>query len=175
MSWYKAWRESRMRFGVIAAALAAFCAYAVFATPTQYYGHHLDFAGGVYRMVYYGRAKGLFCMVLPFLAMGGLLRERARRTELFTLALPVSRVALTGAFIAVGFAQVVALSLLPAVLLPTLSRLVGHSYSLLETLQFTALWIGYGSPIFAVAVVLSVTLGGEFVALVVAFVFPMFY
>lgn len=173
MLWIKAWRETRTRFFLVAAILAAMCAWAVFFPQTEIAGRHIDFRTSVYEFVYYGKAKGVFGILVIFMGTGGLLRERSLRTAAFTLSLPVSRLRLVAVPAIVGLAELAALALLPAILLPILSILVGQSYPLQEALQFSILWFGFGSTIFAVAFFFSATASGEFVAPVAAYLVVM--
>ena len=173
MLWSKAWRETRTRFLLVTAILAAMCAWAVFLPQTGIDGTHIDFRTSIYKFIYYGKAKGVFSVLVIFMGTGGLLRERSLRTAAFTLSLPVSRLCLVAIPATVGLAEVAALALLPATLLPVLSILVDQTYPLPEALQFSILWFGFGSSIFAVAFFFSVIAGGEFVAPAAAYLILM--
>jgi hypothetical protein len=81
-------------------------------------------------------------MLAPVLGFGGLQRERAHGSASFTLALPVSRLALIAARAAVGLLEILALALLPVILVPALSKFVGEAYPLSQALEFSLLW-GY--------------------------------
>ncbi|MGH7783539.1 MAG: hypothetical protein ACREO5_06845, partial [Candidatus Binatia bacterium] len=105
-----------------------------------------------------------------FLGLGGLLREQAHRTAVFTLTLPVSRLRLLVTQIVVGISELAVLSLLPAILIPSLSLLVYQSYPLGEALHFSILWFGCGSIIFAASFFLSVVLPGEYTAPVACYI-----
>jgi len=164
MLWIKAWRETRMRFLLVAAILAAMCAWAVFFPQSRIEGRHIDFRTSVYEFVYYGKAKGVFGILVIFMGTGGLLRERSLRTAAFTLSLPVSRLRLVAVPATVGLAELAALALLPAMLLPILSVFDGQTYPLLQALPFSILWFGFGGTVFAVAFFFSVIASGEFVA-----------
>jgi len=164
MLWIKAWRETRTRFLLVAAILAAMCAWAVFFPQTEIDGRHIDFHTSVYQFVYYGKAKGVFGILVIFMGTGGLLRERSLRTAAFTLSLPVSRLRLVAVPATAGLCELAAAALLPAVLVPILSTLAGETYPVTEALQFSILWFGFGSIIFAVAFFFSVVAAGEFVA-----------
>lgn len=178
MIWYKAWRESRTRFGIIGLALAVFCAFVVFFHGGTQAGltyplrdlHGGTYSEHVYRLMYAGTAKGMFAMLVIFLGLGGLLRERTHRSILFTLTLPVSRLRLLATQVAVGIIELAALSLLPALLIPPLSLLVHEYYPFAEALHFSILWFGCGLIIFAAAFLLSVLLGGEYTAPVACYI-----
>lgn len=178
MLWYKAWRESRTRFIVIASALVGFCLFAVLfhdriQSNVTYPLRGLrgnSYSEHIHDFIYSGTAKGVFGILVIFLGLGGLLRERTYRTVMFTLALPVSRLRLTVTQIVVGMLELMILSLLPAVLIPSLSLLVHQYYPLTEALHFSILWFGCGSVIFAAAFLLSVVAGGEYTAPVACYV-----
>jgi len=162
--WNKAWRESRVRFLLILTVLVSTLLYAVlFYRPDEPYHEH------VWKIVYSGKAKGLFAMLVLFLGLGGLLRERAHHTTTFTLVLPVSRLELVISHILVGLIQVAVLSLLPAFSLTALSPLVHQSYPAFEALQYSILWFVCGSLIFSLAYLSSVIFAGEYTAPAVAF------
>lgn len=168
MLWYKAWRESRIRFAMIALAVAAVCLYAVLFHDQDLHGR--TYNEHIYNLIYSGTAKGVFAFLVIFLGLGGLLRERAHRTAIFTLALPVSRVRLILTQIAVGLAEMAALALLPALLISSLSPLVHQTFPLAEALHFSVLWFGCGTIIFASAFFLSVVFGGEYTAPVACYI-----
>jgi len=178
MLWYKAWRESRTRFAITAFTLVGFCLFAVlFRNQNRASGDLVIpvlrssiFSERIYDLVYYGTAKGVFAILTIFLGLGGLLRERRNRTAIFTLSLPVSRFRLIGTQMVVGLSEMAALSLLPAVLIPSLSKFVHESYPLDEALHFSMLWFACGSIIFAAAFLMSVVLGGEYIAPVVCYI-----
>jgi ABC-2 type transport system permease protein len=171
MLWYKAWRESRARFLLSAVALTVICFSFVF--------FRLDASGGmggeplsypvyIWRIAYKGYLRELFMILTILLGLGGLARERDHRTAGFTLALPVSRWRLLATRAVLGFAQVVVLAALPAVILPSLSPLIGQAYPSSQAWSFTILWATVGSSIFAMSVLASVLFSGEFTAPVAA-------
>ncbi len=181
MLWYKAWRETQTRFAIIAVVLIAFCLFAVFFyNRAQLRGLYVtpdlraaNYSEHIYRIMYSGTAKGAFAMLVIFLGLGGLLRERANRTVFFTMALPVSRLQLLGTQIAAVIAEMAVLSLMPAILIPLLSLLLGLSYPFTQALHFGILWFTCGSVILALAFLLSVVLPGEYTAPAVCYVVLM--
>lgn len=181
MLFYKAWLEGRIRFLLIAASLNVFCIGTVLV-----YGHkeraltdvlHALRAGTyseqVYSLFYSGTAKGMFAMLSIFLGLGGLTRERMRGTANFSLALPVSRLRLLATQMTVGLLQLVLLSLLPALLIPSLSLVVHQYYPASEALHFSVLWFCCCAPLFAVSFLLSVVLSGEYTAPVACYLIFM--
>jgi ABC-type transport system involved in multi-copper enzyme maturation permease subunit len=178
MLWYKAWRESRTRFGIIALALIGFSLFVILfhRTIQSDLSHPLrgfrsdTYSEHVYKLMYSGTAKGMFAILVIFLGLGGLLREQTRRTAMFTLALPATRVQLVVTQIVVGLMELAALSLLPALLIPALSVFVNQHYSFMQALHFSILWFACGAMIFATAFLLSVLLRGEYLPAVACYV-----
>jgi ABC-type transport system involved in multi-copper enzyme maturation permease subunit len=123
----------------------------------------------VYDFIYAGTAKGLFVMLMLFIGLGGLLRERRRGTAPFTLALPVTRTEMIITQVFVGLLEIIAIGALPLLLIPGLSPFVGRSYPISESLHFALLWIGGGLMVFGLAFLCSVLFAGEYTALIVAF------
>jgi ABC-type transport system involved in multi-copper enzyme maturation permease subunit len=176
MLWYKAWRESRIRFLLIALVLAGDCVFVVLrhkALPST--SSPISYAAYVYVFIY-GRVGFDFLLFSPpLLAMGGLLRERGRGTAALSLSLPVSRLQLVGVRAAVGLLQMMALALVPAIFISALSPIVGESYPISAALHFGLLWTMCGSAIFAMAFLFSTVFEGEYTALVVSFIATALY
>lgn len=165
MLWFKAWRETRIRFLLSGAIITAICGYAVLFPDTTLDGRSVTFQGSVYHRIYFCTAKGVFGILLIFLGMSGsLLREHARNTAPMTLALPISRRRIVVVPFAVGLAEMAALCLTPAAFLQLSSLLTHQSYPLPESLQLSSLWFGFGAPIFALSFFLSAVASGDFVA-----------
>ena len=174
---FKAWRESRARFLLAAATIAALSAAVVlFNVQMQHNPGQIPhgfraatYSEHVYHFIYSGTAKGVFAMLVLFIGLGGLLRETRRGTAPFTLALPVTRAQMIAGQIVVGVIEVVAIAALPLFLIPILSSLVGTSYPVGESLHFAMLWLGGGLMVFGLAFLCSVLFAGEYTALIVAF------
>jgi len=177
MLFFKAWRESRARFFLSAATIGTLCSGVVLFND---YIHNnpgqvlRGFKAGtyseqVYDFIYAGTAKGLFVMLMLFIGLGGLLRERRRGTAPFTLALPVSRTEVIITQIFVGVLEIIAIAALPVLLIPTLSSFVGRSYPVSESLHFALLWLSGGLMVFGLAFLCSVLFAGEYTAVIVAF------
>jgi len=164
MLWYKMWRESWIRFAVSAAALLWMCG-AVVAMQQRVRSHAdepMSYANYIWSAVYKANVLDLFILLAIVLGLGGLLQERAQGTAGFTLSLPVSRWRLVTVRAAMGLGQVTALALLPALLIPLLSPLVGEVFSLALALQFSLLWTTCGMLIFALAFFFSAVLPGAY-------------
>jgi ABC-type transport system involved in multi-copper enzyme maturation permease subunit len=177
MLWLKAWRESRVRFLLTALTLSTLCAFAVLFEP--YIRQHqlpipIHMRNGayteyIYNLIFAGTAKGIFALLVIFLGLGGLQRERAHNTAGFTLALPVSRFRVIGAQIVVGIVELATLALVPAILIPEFSTFMHRSYPFPVALHFSILWFFGGSIIFALSFLLSVAVSGEYTAPVVCY------
>lgn len=172
MLWSKAWHESRKRFLLIALTLSAICVSAVLFQP--YVQHHrlpvlLHTGTGayteyIYKLIFAGTAKGAFALLVIFLGLGGLQRERTHNTAGFTLALPVSRFRVVSVQVTAGMVELAVLALIPAILIPPLSTLIHQSYSVSLALHFSVLWFFGGLIIFALSFFLSVVAPGEYSA-----------
>ncbi len=170
MIWYKAWRESESRFLLSACTIAGLCfAFVVFheeganiADRSQTYAEY------IWRIVYKGYLRELFVLLALLLGVGGLMRERDFGTATFTLALPVSRWRLVCVRATVGLTEVAMLSLLPALIIPALSPLMGEVYPFSEAVQFSLLWTLGGAFLFTIGFLASIFFSGEYTASVVA-------
>jgi ABC-2 type transport system permease protein len=169
MLWYKAWQETRTRFLISGIALTAFCLVVVLLekqiravgaiSSGMRSGNYTEY---IYHSIY-GTGKGIFVLLaLPFLGLGGLLREKLRGTAGFTLALPVSRSHLVSAYVAVGLVELTILSMVPSLTVPWLSRVVHEAYPLSQTVHFSILWFVCGGLIFSFTFLLSSVLSGEY-------------
>jgi ABC-2 type transport system permease protein len=177
MLWYKAWRESQTRFLLSGLTLAGFCVgfvlfhregCRIFDRPPTYVEY-------IWELVYKGYLRELFVLLALLLGVGGLLRERDFGTASFTLALPVSRPQLVSVRAALGLMQVSVLALLPALVIPELSALVGQLYPWSQALQFAVLWAAAGALIFMIGFLASSLLAGEYTAPIVAFLVLLLY
>ncbi len=177
MLWLKAWQESRIGFLLIGFALSILCVFAVLFEPylrqhqlpiplAMRQGAYTEY---IYNLIFAGTAKGVFAILVIFLGLGGLLRERARNTVGFTLALPISRFRLIGTQITVGMLELGTLALIPTLTIPWLSTLTHRSYPLPIALHFSILWFFGGMVIFATSFLLSVVTPGEYTAPVACF------
>jgi len=170
MLWYKAWRESRVPFLLIALFMAGLCIYPVSGQKVFRASVPISYTAYVYIVVFGKLGNGFLYFPPSLLGMGGLLRERGRGTAALSLSLPVSRLRQVGVRAALGLIEIAALALVPAILILTLSPIVGESYPISLALHFALLWIVCGSAIFAMAFLLSAVLPGEYTALLVSFI-----
>jgi ABC-type transport system involved in multi-copper enzyme maturation permease subunit len=181
MLWYKAWRESRMRFLLSAAIIAAMCLVYTLFHARLYPGVAHDhpnihtYTQYMHWTIFGGATRGLLQLSCLLLGLGGLQRDRKQSTLDFTLALPVSRLSLVGSRAAVGLIQVLALSAVPSLIVTAASHLAGQQLPLNYALRFIPLWAAGGIFTFAVSFLASVLFSSEYVSLAVAYLVYMFY
>lgn len=164
MLWYKMWRESWIRFAISAGALLWMCGVVVLLQRQirDHAAEPLSYASYIWHAVYKANVLDLYILLVIVLGLGGVLQERAQGTVAFTLSLPVSRRRLTGVRAVMGMAQVAALALLPALLIPLLSMYVGEIFPFARAMQFSVLWAGCGMVIFALTFFFSAVLSGAY-------------
>ena len=174
---FKAWLESRVRFLVGGLLLAA-----VTIALTRFFTRDLIRlgAGGdewhrpISFMVFAGPPSMMFVMLALILGLGGLQRERATGTAVFTLALPVSRTQLTAARALVGLFEVVALSVIPAAVVLVWSRFIpAVPYPTMPALRTAGLWMTCGAVWFSLAFLWSVVISAEMTSTVVSMMTPL--
>ena len=153
---YKAWRESRTRFLLSAAALLWFCSLFVLVRHGVRASAERPYADFVAGSIYGGGIRTLYTIFVVLLGLGGLVPERAYGSAGFTLALPVHRMRLVVVRAAAGLAQVAALALAPALVVLALSGLVNETYPAREALLRSAQWAAAGADAFALALLASV-------------------
>jgi ABC-type transport system involved in multi-copper enzyme maturation permease subunit len=161
---YKAWRESRLGFVLSLTALAAICTlFCLF--PRGDLQHKYTFTQTMYLVTYAGVLRNIFIVLTLLLGLGGFLRERSYGTLAYTLALPVRRSRFIAARAVVGFAELSALALIPAVLVPMFSRWSHQPYpSIPQALHFSVLWMVCGTMFFAFGLLLSTFVPGDYPA-----------
>jgi ABC-2 type transport system permease protein len=99
-----------------------------------------------------GSQLGSFFAII--IGTGGLLSQSSA-ARLFTLSLPVTRERLLGARAAAGLAQVLALSVVPALVITLVSPFVGERFPLLDTLVYALCLFAGCAVFFSVAFLLS--------------------
>ena len=167
MIWWKAWRESRTRFGLAVALIAFIVAAAILDCDRQMarYDVKPPITFARYVSMVYGSHFQLAWVASSFLlGLGGLLRERALGTAQYTLSLPVSRRRLVAVRAAMGAAEAALLALIPVVVIPVTARVIGRSYPPSEALKFSALILLAGIVFFFVGLFCSAFLQNEFAA-----------
>jgi hypothetical protein len=165
---WKAWRDSRGRFAIGAALIAALCIVLVgfeaelrrrMVTP-----HPLTFDAYVYSRIYAGLVRTVFMILAVVLGL------RGREVLGFTLALPVRRIDLSTSRACVGLVEISVLAAIPAVLVPLCAALAGETYPCTQTLEFAMLWAGGGVLLFATGMVVSAVVHNEYAAIALAVV-----
>jgi len=160
---YKAWRESRLGFLLSVSAFAVICTLLCLFPRTDVQGKY-TYTQTIF-LTYAGVLRNVFLLLTILLGLGGLLRERSYGTVAYTLTLPVRRSRFILARAVVGFAELSALALVPAVLLPVFAVWSHHSYpSIPQALKFAILWIGCATIFFAFGLLLSTFVPGDYPA-----------
>ena len=185
MLWYKAWRESRVRF-LAGAALIGFLCWQFLADGWRHVmvrqsvtyldaSEAIPYSKLVWHGIWSGRSA-MFVMCTLLLGLGGVQRERGTGTAPFTFALPVTRRQLTIARAAVGALQVIALAAIPTILIPLLSPIYAEqAYPLSQALQFGLLYAGGGLVCYAVAFACSTAMQNEHTVVATCVVTPFVY
>jgi len=109
-----------------------------------------DYRGYVFAQWF--RQPQLWTIMAAILGTGGLLTQGA---ALFTLSMPVSRERLIGVRALVGLGELLALAIIPTLLLPLLSPVVGESYPLGDALVHALCMFVAGTVFFSLAFLLS--------------------
>jgi ABC-2 type transport system permease protein len=168
---WKAWAESRGRFVSALLLLISLVVYAVLTSPgfllrynTRFPDKPLLYSAYVWTGLFHYALQGLWVLAALIVTLGGLAREKATGSALFTLGLPVTRLRFFLIRAAVAWAQAIALGLISAVLIPILSSFVGESYPIPQALAFGALMTTAGLVILAFGLLLSEIFEGEFTA-----------
>jgi len=176
--WYKAWLETRSRF------LASLCGITAIIVLLV---HHLEDVmrpvglSGARYFVALRRSTGdifnsgqhlliaVWMLAVILLGMGGLIRERAAGTSSLTLALPVSRRRLVWVQITVGVLESIGLGVIPWIAILITLGVGGFPLSFSQAAFYLALLISGGLIYFALAMLTSSLIEGEYTAPAVAF------
>jgi ABC-2 type transport system permease protein len=181
MLWYKAWRESLVRFFLSAGILAIMCLVYILFHTRLYYGVAHDhpnvhsYIQYIHWTIFGGATRGIMQLSCLLLGLGGLQRDRKQNTLGFTLALPTSRFALVASRAALGLLQVLALAAIPSLVVPAVSHLVGQQIPLNYALRFIPLWAAGGIFTFGISFLASVIFSSEYVSMAVSYIAYVFY
>jgi ABC-2 type transport system permease protein len=151
MLWYKAWLETRWRFLIGLVLLVGSAGAAVLAYPQVIklmplaasvdlggpLGDELrrkielarEFRGYIWSQWFSANLRQLWTLLAVLLGTGGLLAEASAGAALFTLSMPVSRSRLLGVRAATGLAELLGLAIVPSLVVPLVSPVVGQSFS----------------------------------------------
>jgi ABC-2 type transport system permease protein len=169
MLWYKAWLETRSRFLIALIGMTVICAYSVFHGDRNTYSYtDVGWFNGVWHSTH-SMLVLMWILAVTLLSMGGLLREKASGASAFTLALPVSRTRLIAIRIAMCLAESVALAIVPWLAIYTVDAIFGRTHSLPQAFFRVVLLLGGGMIFFALAILVSSAVEGEYTAPVVCF------
>lgn len=170
MLWYKAWLETRARFLTLLATVTALCGFFVYhalggLVPGWRLGRDFD------RLLFVNQQILVFLWIfgVVLLGMGGIVREKAIGTSSLTLALPVSRTRLVGTRVGLGTIEAIALGVVPWTAVFIVSSLAGMPILITQVGLYLLLLVGGGLVYFAVAVLVSSLVSGEYTAPSVAF------
>jgi ABC-type transport system involved in multi-copper enzyme maturation permease subunit len=177
--WYKAWLETRSRFLTSLATLTIFCAvfvhHALSVTPgNSGFSQGLlrsEWKAGFYRLLFVSQQYVVIMWVLAavLLGMGGIVREKATGTSSLTLSLPVSRARLLGVRVGVGVLEAIALGVVPWSAIFVVSSLARMPILISQVEFYVMLLVGGGLAYFAMGVLVSSLVEGEYTAPAVAF------
>jgi ABC-2 type transport system permease protein len=173
--WYKAWLETCGRFLACLITLTLFCFIFVHhAQEIAFRGDGLSRPGGpadFYRLLYVNQQFLVIMWVVSavLLGMGGLVREKAVGVSTFTLSLPVSRARLFGVRVATGIFQAAALAILPWCAVFLASSSAGMPIRLSQVSSYILLLLGGGFSYFAMAILVSSFIEGEYTAPAISF------
>ena len=179
MLWYKSWRESRVRFLLSISVWTILCVSLIYRARTGFPPPErtdLPYSAWVWANIYGNMNTTVFIILVMILGLGGLRREGPVGTTSFTLSLPVTRNRLLGVRAAMGLLQVILLSFLPAMLIPTLSPLLARqNYPESQALQFGLLFMAWGAVAFGVGFLWSSLFAGEFTGTALCVISPLVY
>jgi hypothetical protein len=172
MIWYKAWLESRTRFLIATALIAVVIGWAILDSESamRRFDRHPPITFERYvSMVIAGRHLQLvWALAVTLLGAGGLLRESSTGSVLFTLSLPVPRRRWTEVRAIMGAIQSISLAMLSAVIVPLAAIAIGRSYPVWEALKFCGLLAAAGLVFFAIGLLCSALMAGEFSSIAVS-------
>ena len=177
MLWYKSWLETRWRFVIGLVVLMMSATGTVLAYPrlaqfvTQMPDLNLQgeigrrvaevvalstqYRGYVWSQWFVQEMPQMWSVFAVILGTGGLLAQTSGGGALFTLSLPATRARLLGIRAATGLGELLALAVLPSLLVPLLSPIIGQSYSIGDALVHSLCMFVGGTVFFSLAFFLS--------------------
>jgi ABC-2 type transport system permease protein len=166
--WYKAWLETRSRFLTCLATLTLFSGIFV---------HHAqglirpEWKSDFNRLLFINQQFLVIMWVLSvvLLGMGGIVREKAIGTSSVTLALPVSRARLLGVRVGMGALEAIVLGVVPWLAVFVVSSFSRKSILINQVASYVLLLVAGGLVYFAMAVLVSSLVSGEYTAPALAF------
>lgn len=126
----------------------------------------LSYSGYIWSSLFDFYLQGFWIACAFILALGGLWRERAIGVATLTLSLPVRRKDLVVTRAVMAIAEAFLLALLPCLLIPVCSWIIGYQYPSAQSLIF-AVFLTLGGLVFgALSIFLSSLFDGEYTAFV---------
>ena len=188
MLWYKSWLETRWRFYIGLAILICMATMIVASHPLimkmmpaapRFEGRLgemvesalsliSDYRGYAWSQWFGKNLLNAWTVFAVLLGIGGLTRESANASALFTLSLPVSRRRQAAVRFATGAVELALLALVPSLFIPLLSPSVGQSYSLADTLVHSLFLVLGGMAVYAGATLLSALMADQWRPLLIA-------
>ena len=169
MLWYKAWLETRARFLIALLGTSTLCGFLIYHGDSE----AMPYSGVSYYYYVLHGGQTLLCTMwivgATLLAMGGLLREKALGTAAFTLALPVSRTRLACVRITMALVQSAALGIAPWITMFVVAVITGKVHAVDQPVYYVLLLLTGGSILFAISLLVSSLVEGEYTAPVVSF------
>ena len=114
-----------------------------------------DYRGYIWSQFIRQTMRELWALFAVVLGTGGLLAQAAGGGALFTLSLPVSRSRVLIVRAAMVLAELAILAIVPTLLIPLLSPIIGQTYSLADALVYGICMFLAGSTLFSLAFLLS--------------------
>ena len=177
MLWYKSWLETRWRFLIGFALLVLSAMGCVFGYPRVIellpaaasieangeIGRRIKegvelastYRGYVWSQWFSQELLQMWTLFAALLGSGSVFSRAAGDAALFTLSLPASRHRVFGIRAATGFAELLALAFIPALIIPLCSPAVGEHFGLGDTLAYSTCLLVAGSAFYCLALLLS--------------------
>jgi hypothetical protein len=177
MLWYKSWLDTRWRFLIGLALIACSAATVVFTYPRVLellplaantdvggpLGRRIrevaelarEYRGFVWSQGFGQNLTELATLFAVLLGTGGLVSQPSGTGMLFTLSMPVSRAHLVAVRAATGLAELFALTVTPAIVIPLLSPSIGEHYSVFTGLGHAVCLFAAAGAFFSLALLLS--------------------
>jgi ABC-2 type transport system permease protein len=166
--WYKAWLETRSRFLTCLATLTLFSGIFV---------HHAqglirpEWKSDFNRLLFVNQQFLVIMWVLSvvLLGMGGIVREKVIGTSSVTLALPVSRTRLLRVRVGIGALEAIVLGVVPWLAVFVVSSFARKPILITQVASYVLLLVVGGLVYFAMAILVSSLVSGEYTAPALAF------
>jgi ABC-type transport system involved in multi-copper enzyme maturation permease subunit len=175
MLWYKHWLETRWRFFIGLALLVGFSVMMVLTEPLvssamesfqdpggpigEMLREQMEIAktydGYVWQQWFNKNLLIGWILLAILIGVGGVVTESSRGTALFTLSLPVTRRRMLAVRAATGAIELALLALVPSLLIPLFSLVIGESYSPAKIIVYVLMTIIGGAVFFALSILLS--------------------